>query len=78
MKTYGQEKCFNPLGLTEDFRKFIWQFFCYHYFERITLEKIKGSKWFQSELPQRETVLKEMTRRKMMVEEKYKNTPHIA
>ena len=35
------------LTISDDFKKFIWQFFMYHYFERITLDKIRGSKWIQ-------------------------------
>ncbi len=45
-KTYttGSGVSFNP-SFSDEFKKFIWQFFSYHYFERITLEKIKVSKW---------------------------------
>lgn len=45
-QTPGQP-LFNPL-FSEDFRKFILQFFSYHYFERISLEKIRQSKWLQA------------------------------
>lgn len=45
-KTYqvqlAQHSQGNPLQqASEEFRKFIWLFFQYHYFERITLEKIR-------------------------------------
>jgi serine/threonine protein kinase len=32
-------------GLSEEFKKLSLQFFCYHYFDRITLEKLKAAKW---------------------------------
>lgn len=45
-KTYQNQPQLN-LQMTEEFKKFVWQFFSYHYFERITLDKIKQQKWFQ-------------------------------
>ena len=47
-KTYlGKHEVSMNLSFSEEFKKFIWQFFSYHYFERITLDKIKSSKWAQ-------------------------------
>lgn len=45
-KTYtaGSGVSFNS-SFSDEFKKFIWPFFSYHYFERITLDKIKASKW---------------------------------
>ena len=50
-KTYQSTAGFNPV-FTDEFRKFIWQFFSYHYFERISVEKIRSSKWLQVYLAQ--------------------------
>ncbi|CDW72546.1 protein kinase domain containing protein [Stylonychia lemnae] len=78
LKTYQNQQNFNA-NLSDEFKKFVWQFFSFHYFERITLDKIKGNKWFQQEIIlSRETVLKEMTRRKQNLDDKYKNNPTIA
>lgn len=74
-KTYQSTPGFNPV-FTDEFRKFIWQFFSYHYFERISIEKIRTSKWLQIYTAQsgdqaaatREAVAKEMARRKQAIE----------
>ena len=85
-KTYGvassagsTQSNFNPL-FSEEFRKFIWPFFSYHYFERITLEKIKASKWILQHSQDgvsvtRDQVVKEMQRRKLLIDERGKQLP---
>lgn len=42
-KTYSSIANFNErvAAVSDEFKKFIWQFFSYHYFERINIEKIK-------------------------------------
>jgi len=65
--------------VSSEFKKFIVQFFSYHYFERITLEKIKSSKWVTSgEVASKSDVEKEISRRKALLDEKNKNVPLIA
>lgn len=72
---------FNSLMSTvsEDFRKFIWSFFSYHYFERISIEKIKSHKWVTNgEVMSKGEATKEMMRRKFILDEKYKSSPMLA
>jgi hypothetical protein len=63
--------------LSDEFKKLIWQFFSYHYFERISIEKMKASKWMLQSTDatlslgqSKENIVKEMTRRKLLLEEK--------
>ena len=59
MKTYQGASGFNP-NFSEEFKKFIWNFFSYHYFERISLERIKSQGWIHKEVPSKSEVMKEM------------------
>lgn len=48
-KMYSGESYFIGVqNLSEEFKKFIMMFFRYNYFERITLEQIKQSFWFNN------------------------------
>lgn len=77
-RTYQGVSGFNQ-NLTDDFKKFVWQFFNYHYFERINLDKIKQAKWFQGEIPAKEDINREMARRKhKLAGEKSKQSPSNA
>lgn len=45
-KMYGNETYFIGVSnISDDFKKFIFPFFKYNYFERLNLEQIKSSAW---------------------------------
>jgi len=62
-RVYQGSKALNKT-VSEEFKRFIWQFFSYHYFERITLERIRGSKWMNGPLPNKAEFMQEMDRRR--------------
>lgn len=48
-KLYAEHKAFNS-QLTDEFKRLIVQFFEYHHFERITLDKVREHKWLDMPL----------------------------
>jgi hypothetical protein len=61
-------------NISDEFKQFIWQFFHYHYFERINLDKIRSSKWIAGTVPSKDDIIKEMLQRKNKLANKEENS----
>lgn len=59
------EKSHGIKNLSDEFKRFIWEFFKYNYYERITVQQIRENQWFCQELTSKQTgdVIIELDRR---------------